>query len=215
VIIRSEPLRSSLLEWALSDTKKQVEKDLPLLRSVQSRTARRLVSFIDTLTLAQQARLLEFSIRRAFAGYSALTDDPLWNQAVKATMEPTEEEDDEFAPSRFNKKTLRQSVLQALSTCLRDKPIKFGPTEELFEIKLGGWRILTIMDFGGLSQLSYTHKLVDRSGLCAAEFIDLQSWMGFGHTKWNEIIEGEQERAAHSIQLIISHFVQEMRPILV
>ena len=69
------------------------------------------------------------------------------------------------------------------------------------------WKIYTFLDIGGKSQLRYEHKVGICEHVYLREHIDLQGWMGLGHTKWDQITNTEIAEAAHGLREICAHFM--------
>jgi hypothetical protein len=94
------------------------------------------------------------------------------------------------------------------------QPKRWGPHEWFFEARLSNWTLYTLIDLGGKSQLRYEHRVGIRDNLYIADHIDLQAWMGLGHTKWDQIEAGEITEAARNLEEICAHFVTALPRLL-
>jgi hypothetical protein len=210
------------LEWALSDTMDQYSRGFPLLQLVKSSGVRCILQHMKLLEPAERETLLKAAWKSLSTNieqkHPTLTQDEsklleeLRNALLNRYAEFGEDLNRTISQSnsspKLNKRVLRSEISKHLTPVLKSFPDRWGPQEWRFKSRVGQWNIYTFIDIGGKWQCRYEHKIGLRENVYLAEHIDLQGWMGLGHTKWDEITCANTSEAAAGLAEICAHFLR-------
>lgn len=184
MLINDIQIQKVLFQWSLQESINEVNSNCIKLRSVEGVVARSLSAYIVGLDQIQRKQLVRYSVSNAFGWHREPEGAQLHERARLHILEAAQK--CSFRESVISRQALRKKVKEVLTEALGVKPKKWSASEIAFRTVLDRYSILTIVDFGGRSQLRYEHKILDVEEI-VVEFFDLQAWMGFGHTSWDEI----------------------------
>jgi hypothetical protein len=225
-----EGLRDEFLvrfyRWAMEDAIREVKDDCPLIRSVHGVAACTFLAYIDLLGQQQRVALIKPLVKRMHLRALEVCgesldkhEQELIDEYLNATSEIGGRYVDRHVFTLKNKASKRK-----LRTVVKEKllpvcgPIVRRDSSDLWDHarSIEEWTIFTGIDLGGSGRLRYEHYIRESRGatenLNGVGFITLVQWMGIsgGQTKWNLLVEGEEEYAADALAKICSHFLNAL-----
>lgn len=225
---RLQPARNDfairLFDWAIRDTIHQSSLLFPRLACVKGSQAMAFREYAATMSVEERNKLAVALVK----GSHQLQAHTL--KLKGETLDPTERDWVEKchtfvlqrsssailtqSHSKINKRLLRQCVTQSLDNQLGGKHERWGPQELRYTSRVSGWFVRTYVDFGGRYKLRYNHAIEAAANIPLREWIDIQSWMGLGHTSWDLLEDSEMTLAADSLTKLCCFFLSELPALL-
>lgn len=204
-------------EWGLREALDQCRKGFPLLKRIKSTMVHRMLHHFDSLAGPEREELLKAARKNADAHGASMQltreESNLFDSLRQSILMPAPDEnldlslEDSRRLFKLNKKILREEINKVLTPLFGSSPERWGPQEWRYTSIVKDWKVYTFIDIGGKSQLRYGHKVGICEHVYLREFIDLQAWMGLGHTTWDQITNVEIAEAAHGLREICAHFM--------
>jgi hypothetical protein len=201
-------------QWALRDSRREVEQDFPFLRAMKAgHHARKVMILMERLPKADQLRLARALVKRSHpeggGRYSA--EDAAWVQRyldVRLAVGGTRRKLD---PRWFG-----GLLKEVLAPVCGGPPLPgLGRTLWRYARPGGAWVVHTSVDIGARRQLVYHHDIdagaerYRQEGLELQRFISLISWLGIASTTaWDQLTVRAAPEAAATLARLCAHFLR-------
>lgn len=227
-------IETGFYEWFRSEAKREVHSNLYYLRQTKCQVGLKAVHYLDSLDQAKRMELLlsltnKFLIRNhsKIGQIPSAKDKEIWQAFNKKMFEDPEcaqvlnpfyTEDAIHKRRGLNVKTLRQEIKRACFPSL-GKILKSNSRNLLYESKVKDFVIVTEIELGGWSKISYTHCLLyQHPNSSKREFLfitDFLRWLGIGSLDWEFITNEDIPHAASMLGELTHKFMQGVEKISV
>jgi hypothetical protein len=227
-------------EWSLQQAQDEFRSGFPLLSHVLGCSAFKVIEYAGTLDALRREKIPAALVKRFNARAMALLGDTLSPVELKLVngylshdkkvdaqgtvlgMFPYASEKqrifneriDSGVARRGKRQIIRKMVTEQLAETL-GSPISDSSGTVKYENNANGWRLRTIVDYGGsYGQISYGHVLIPEGLGPLFPPIHLCGWMGLaGETRWDLYTSGQEGEVAASIVQLVSWFVERWVPL--
>lgn len=212
-------------EWSCEHSEDEFRSGFPLLSTVLGASAWKLIEYAETLSALERSRLPSALVKRFNARALALIGHAIDPQETKLIDEYLNfssekrrvfyEQIDYGYAKRGNKRVIRKMVTKQLGNVIGEALLDPSGTVK-YEMKANGWRLRTLIDYGGsYGQITYGHALIPDGLNPLFPTISLTRWMGVGgDTTWDAFTAGQEEEVAASIARLVSWFVERWIPLV-
>lgn len=226
--------KAGFYQWVQKDIEREVASDLRLLRQIRGNLAITSCCYLDTLEPDEVLGNLRSLSNKFLKGENGVLlgkfpsdiDTNRWNKFREAVLvHPLNHEELEgfykgelFQKIRgLDKKLLRRKVKEACSPYL-GKLVRNSSSVLYYETCIQDFMVFTEIDFGGWTQLRYSHSVQydDGSSQMRQRVImtDFLRWLGLGETAWEFMTDEDIPTAANVLGELCSNFMEGIEQII-
>lgn len=222
-----------LYKWSLSQARRELVEDYPLVRSVKGAMSARFLNALERFGPGEREALAVALVKRSDRDAAAVANEPmtpheerLCDRFLEALRVPSrfERHENEKRMARAlglmkREPTDRRANRRRLGSLVRDRlepvcgsgPERWPRHAWRYTTLVHGWQVHTYVELGGrMSFMSYGHTIgITEKEPLARSDISLFGWLGVtSMTSWDHLTVADEEEAADSLANLCSRFME-------